>query len=108
MSRAAPRPARLAVRLTPRGGADRVEGAADGALRVRVAAPPVDGQANRALLRLLADELGVARGAVRLVAGESGRTKVVEVDGLDASALTARWPGLAEPPPGESRRPAMG
>lgn len=90
----AERPARIPVRLTPRGGADRVDGVADGVLRVRVAAPAVDGAANRALLRLLADELDVARGAVRLAVGETSRTKVVEVEGVDALAIAARWPGL--------------
>ena len=88
--------ARFGVRLTPRGGSDRVDGAGeDGALRVRVKAPPVDGAANAALCRLLADELGVGRGSVRLVSGETARRKVVEVDGRDAAALRARWPGLA-------------
>jgi uncharacterized protein YggU (UPF0235/DUF167 family) len=87
--------ARFAVRLTPRGGSDRVDGVGeDGALRVRVAAPPVDGAANEALCRLLARELGVARGAVRVVAGDAGRRKVLEVD-ADAGTLAARWPGLA-------------
>ena len=87
--------ARFAVRLTPRGGADRVEGIDDdGALHVRVAAPPVDGAANAALCRLLARELRVARGAVRVVAGETGRRKVVEAE-VDPATLEARWPGLA-------------
>jgi hypothetical protein len=86
--------ARLAVRLTPRGGADRVDGVGeDGVLRVRVTAPPVDGAANEALCRLLARELGVARGAVRVVAGEAGRRKLVEVD-ADAPMLATTWPGV--------------
>ncbi len=86
--------ARLAVRLTPRGGADRVDGVGeDGVLRVRVTAPPVDGAANEALCRLLARELGVARGAVRFIAGAAGRRKLVEVD-ADVSMLAATWPGL--------------
>ncbi len=87
-------PLRIPVRLTPRGGADRVDGVVEGVLRVRVAAPPADGAANRALLRLLADELGVPRGFVRLASGESSRVKVVEVDGLDRAAVARRWPGL--------------
>ena len=86
--------ARIPVRLTPRGGADRIDGVADGALRVRVSAPPVGGAANKALLRLLADALGVPRSAVRLVVGEASRTKTVEVDGVDPAAITGRWPGL--------------
>ncbi len=98
--------ARLAVRLTPRGGADRVDGVGeDGALRIRVAAPPVDGAANEALCRLLARELGIARGGVRLVAGEGARRKVVEVE-LEPAAIEARWPGLA--PGGPARDAAPG
>lgn len=88
---------RLAVRLTPRGGADRIDGVGDGGvLRVRVAAPPVDGAANEALCRLLAREFGVPRGAVRVASGATGRSKVVEIDGIDGGALTAAWPGLGE------------
>ncbi len=88
--------ARFTVRLTPRGGADRVEGAdPDGVLRVRVAAPPVDGAANASLCRLLAAELGVAKGCVRVAAGETARVKVVEVEDTDPDAVRARWPGLA-------------
>jgi uncharacterized protein YggU (UPF0235/DUF167 family) len=63
-------------------------------LRARVAAPPVEGAANQALLRLLADELGVARRAVRLVAGAAGRQKLVVVEGITPDDVLARWPGL--------------
>ena len=66
----------------------------DGALRVRVAAAPVDGAANGALGRLIAASLGVANGHVRIVAGMASRRKTVEVEGVDAAALEARWPGL--------------
>ncbi len=66
----------------------------DGVLRTRVTAPPVEGAANHALLRLLADELGVPRRDVRLVAGAGGRTKVVVIDGLDPARVAARWPGV--------------
>jgi uncharacterized protein len=82
------------VRLTPRGGSDLVEGVVDGVLRARVAAPPIEGAANQALLRLLADELGVARRAVRLVAGAAGRQKLVVVEGMTPDDVLARWPGL--------------
>jgi hypothetical protein len=80
--------------LTPRGGADRIDGVQDGLLRVRVAAPPVDGAANVSLVRLLARELGVPPTAVRIAAGESARTKRIVLDGVSAEALRARWPGL--------------
>jgi uncharacterized protein YggU (UPF0235/DUF167 family) len=78
----------------PRGGADRVEGVIDGVLRARVSAPAVDGAANNALVRLLADELGLAQRDVRIVAGASGRQKLVVLDGVDTEAIVARWPGL--------------
>lgn len=73
---------------------DRIDGVIDGALRVRVAAAPVDGAANEALTRLIAAAVGVANGRVRLVSGVTGRRKVVEVEGLDAADVKARWPGL--------------
>ena len=85
---------RFTVRLTPRGGSDHVEGVTDGVLRARVAAAPVEGAANQALLRLIANELDMPRGRVRLVAGAGGRTKLVAVDGIAPEAVLARWPGL--------------
>jgi len=63
-------------------------------LRARVAAPPVEGAANQALRRRLADELGVARRAVRRVAGAAGRQKLVVVEGMTPEDVLARWPGL--------------
>ena len=74
--------------------ADRVDGVVDGVLRARVSAPPVEGAANHALVRLLADELGVARSAVRLVAGAAGRDKLIVVDGVSTDDILAQWPGL--------------
>ncbi len=66
----------------------------DGALRVRVAAPPVEGAANQALVRVLAEELGIARRSVRLVAGAAGRQKLIVVEGIAPEQIVARWPGL--------------
>ncbi|HJW20832.1 MAG TPA: DUF167 domain-containing protein [Candidatus Limnocylindrales bacterium] len=85
---------RIEVRLTPRAGVDRVDGVADGILRCRVAAAPVDGAANESLLRLLARELDLARSEVRLVAGERGRRKVVALPASRHGLVAARWPGL--------------
>ncbi len=73
---------RLNVRLSPRAARTEVRGFLGDTLQVRVTAPPVDGRANEALTRLLADRLGVPRGAVRVVAGHSSREKVVAVDGI--------------------------
>ena len=63
-------------------------------LRARVGAPAVEGAANNALIRLIAEELGVARSDVRIVAGAASRQKLVVVDGADPDAIVARWPGL--------------
>jgi uncharacterized protein YggU (UPF0235/DUF167 family) len=63
-------------------------------LRVRVAAPAIEGAANQSLLRLLASELGVGRRSVRLVAGAAGRQKLIVVEGVEPAAVIARWPGL--------------
>jgi uncharacterized protein (TIGR00251 family) len=88
------RDSRFAVRLTPRSGADRIDGVVGGELRARVSAPAVDGAANTALIRLLAEELGVARRDVRIVAGAASRRKLIVIDGLAPDAIIARWPGL--------------
>jgi uncharacterized protein (TIGR00251 family) len=85
---------RFAVRLTPRAAIERVDDVVDGVLKVRVMAPAVEGAANLALIRLLADELGVARRDVRIVAGAGSRQKLVVVDGVGEEAIVARWPGL--------------
>jgi uncharacterized protein len=61
---------------------------------VRVAAAPVDGAANAALERVLADALGIAKGRIRLVAGATNRRKVIEIEGLEPASARARWPGL--------------
>jgi uncharacterized protein YggU (UPF0235/DUF167 family) len=89
-----PTDVRFAVRLTPRSAGDHVDGVVDGVLRARVGAPAVEGAANNALVRLIADELGVARRDVRIVAGAQSRQKLVVVDGVDAASVIDHWPGL--------------
>ena len=85
---------RFTVRLTPRGGSDRVEGVVEGDLKARVSAPSVGGAANQALVRLIAEELEISRSAVRLVAGAAGRRKLIVVEGIEPDRLMLRWPGL--------------
>ena len=80
---------RLRVRLTPRAKRDRIDGwaaEADGGrvLRARVAAPPVEGAANAALVRLLVRALGAPRSAVTIAAGETSQLKTVEITGNPA------------------------
>ena len=78
---------RFSVHVQPRAACTEVRGVHNGALRVRVQAPPVDGAANAALVDLLADSLGVPRRSVRVVSGETARLKVVDIEGVDAAAI---------------------
>jgi hypothetical protein len=78
------------VRVQPRAARDEVAGWQEGILRVRVSAPPVEGEANRALAGVLARALGVKRSAVSLVRGERGRDKLVRVEGLTPAEVEAR------------------
>jgi uncharacterized protein len=66
----------------------------EGQLRVRVRAAPADGEANRALVGLIADELRVGRMALTLERGASARDKRLRVDGRSAAEVRARWPGV--------------
>lgn len=59
----------------------------DGAVRIRLQAPPVDGLANEALVEFLADRLDVSRRMVRIVSGTSSRTKTVEVEGVSHARI---------------------
>lgn len=87
--------ARLRVRVTPRGGADRIEGVGPGGeLRVRVRAAPADGAANVALRRIVAGVLEIPLGAVALETGVAARTKRLRVEGRSVRQLMALWPGL--------------
>lgn len=91
----------LAVRLTPRGGRDALDGIetlADGraVLKARVRAAPTEGEANAALIQLLARELGLSRSQLSIAAGASARLKTVALEGEPerlAAALKARLSG---------------
>lgn len=87
------------VRLTPRGGSARIDGitadCGQACLRVRVAAPPVEGAANAALVAYLAKALGLPRSAVTLVAGDRARLKRLRLRGDD---LPDRLRALIPPP----------
>ena len=82
--------ARVRVRVTPRSSRNEVLGLQDGVLHVRVTAAPVDGAANSAIIKLLADHIGVAKGRISLVSGAKGREKTFAVDGLTAEELAER------------------
>lgn len=81
---------RFAVHVQPRAKRPGIDGTHGDALRVRVQAPPVEGAANEAVVAVIAEALGVPARAVRIAAGQSGRQKLVDVDGIEASAALAR------------------
>ena len=83
----------LNVRVIPRAPRTRVDGERAGAILIRLAAPPVDGAANDALIAFLANALGLPRRNVRIVSGEKSRDKRVEIDGIAEEAARARLLG---------------
>lgn len=86
---------RLSVRIVPRASRDVVAGMRGDELLVRVTAPPVDGAANEALIRVLARRLGLAKGALRIVSGRTSKLKVVEIEGVDRAEVTRRLSAVA-------------
>jgi len=81
----------LAIRVTPRSSRNEISEVLDnGTVRIRLTAPPVEGKANEALVSFLADVLDVPRSKIEIVAGETGRDKLVSILGLDAETVHAR------------------
>jgi uncharacterized protein (TIGR00251 family) len=79
----------LEVLVQPRASRTRVVGVHDGRLKVQLAAPPVDGEANAALVEFLAEALSARRSDVSIERGDTGRRKTVRVSGVAAAAVRA-------------------
>jgi hypothetical protein len=75
----------LEVLVQPRASRTRVVGEHDGRLKLQLAAPPVDGEANAALVEFLAGALGVRKAGISILRGEAGRRKTVRVAGVSAA-----------------------
>lgn len=80
----------IPIRAVPRAARNALDGVAEGALRVRLVAPPVEGAANKALIAFLAEVLGVPKRDVAITTGERGRRKLVRVAGLTADEVRRR------------------
>jgi uncharacterized protein (TIGR00251 family) len=80
---------RIAVYVQPRAAKTELVGMHDGLPKIRLAAPPVDGAANAALVEFIASRLKIAKNRVRVVAGLAGRRKWLEIDGLEAGVIAA-------------------
>ena len=86
----------VSVRVQPRSSRNEIQGEWQGALKVRLTAPPVDDKANAALCAFLAEQLNIPRSAVRILSGERSRTKRVEVRGVTAAQVLSLAKGLTE------------
>jgi uncharacterized protein (TIGR00251 family) len=81
---------RLKLRIVPNAKRDEVVGEYGEAVRLKIAAPAVEGKANEALLEFVAEKIGVHRRDITLISGEKSRDKVVEIANLDAAEARAR------------------
>ena len=77
----------FAIRVQPRASRNAIAGEWNGALKIRLTAPPLDGRANDAACRLLADQLNIPLSAVSILSGERSRTKRVRINGVDARRI---------------------
>jgi uncharacterized protein len=82
------------VRVTPRAGRSAITGVVDGRLIVRIAAAPIDGAANSALVAMLSASFDLPRRAVSVASGARARTKRVQFDGVTSETLDARLAAL--------------
>lgn len=85
--------AAIPIYVQPRASRTEVVGRHGDAIKIRIAAPPVDGEANAELVRFMAKHLGVPKSAVTIVSGHTSRTKHVAVAGLDAATVGSRLLG---------------
>ncbi len=81
----------LAVRITPRASRNEIrEILDDGTVKIRITAAPVEGQANSALIDYLSDVLGVTKSKLEIVAGQTGRDKIIAVEGMTSKEVQAK------------------
>lgn len=77
------------IRVVPRASRCEAAGFQDDALKLRITAPPVEGKANEAVIALLAELLGVKKGQVAIIAGQTSKTKTVALEGVKAARIAA-------------------
>lgn len=80
---------RVSLYIQPAAAQTQIAGRHDGLIKVRVAAPPVEGAANQALVEFVAKRLGIPKSRVRVVAGMTSRRKVLEIDGVSPDVIAA-------------------
>ena len=77
------------VRVVPRAAKSEIIGEHDGALKVRIASPPVDGAANTELIKLLAKQLGVSKSNVEIIGGQTSKTKQIRITGITTAQIAS-------------------
>ena len=77
----------IAIKVAPRASRSEVVGMHDGALKIRIAAPPVDGAANAEMIKILAKFFGVAKSDISIVSGETSKNKRIKIENLSVSKL---------------------
>ena len=80
-------PVRIAIYVQPRASKTEIAGMHGDAVKIRLTAPPVDNAANAALIDFIAGKVGVSKSSVRVVAGATGRRKIVEITGATSATV---------------------
>lgn len=80
----------IRLHVQPRGKRSEVSGIHNGALKVKVTAPPVDDAANRAIVEFFSDQLGISKSALRIISGLKSRDKTLQVNGLSLQSFLDR------------------
>jgi uncharacterized protein len=80
----------FSIKVVPRAKRDEIVGIENDVLKIRLTAPPVEGRANEALIKFLAQKLSLARANIEIVRGETSRTKVMRVRGISAEEVRKR------------------
>ena len=80
----------LAVKVTPNAGRNEIAGYKDNTLLVKINAPPDKGKANKELVDFLSEKLGVKKSAILIIRGETSRSKVIEVEGMNTEEIVKR------------------
>lgn len=80
----------IRVRAVPRASKNKIQGIHDGALKIRLTTPPVDGKANQALIKFLSKTLKISKSQITLAQGETSRHKTLQIHGISAKDLRTR------------------
>jgi hypothetical protein len=77
----------ISVKIQPRTSRNEISFTDDGGIKIKLTAPPVDGAANAALIKLLSDRLSIGKSAITILTGETSRNKIIKINGLRRSDM---------------------